>query len=66
MSLLSARNSKGTHSHPQLLALLNNGQCAHLKGPLLDTEAFLLSLTGCFNPLDTEATPNCMLLDSFP
>ena len=66
MSLLSARNSKGTHPHPQSLALLNDAQCACLKGPLLDTEASLLNLTECFNPLDAEATPGCRLLDSFP
>ena len=66
MSLLSARNSKGTHPHSQLLALLNNAQCACLKGPLLDTEASLLSLTEHFNPLDAEVTPGCGLLDSFP
>ena len=66
MSLLSARNSKGTRPHPQLLALLNDAQCARLKGPLLDTEALLLNLTKCFNPLDAKATPGCRLLDSFP
>ena len=66
MSLLSARNSKGTRPHPQSLALLNDAQCACLKGPLLDTEASLLNLTERFNPLDAEATPGCRLLDSFP
>ena len=66
MSLLSARNSKGTRPHPQSLALLNDTQCARLKGPLLDTEASLLNLTERFNPLDAEATPGCRLLDSFP
>ena len=66
MSLLSARNSKGTYPHSQSLALLNDAQCAYLKGPLLDTEASLLNLTECFNPLDAEATPGCRLLDSFP
>jgi len=65
MSLLSARNSKGTHPHPQSLAFLNDTQCAYLKGPLLDTEASLLNLTERFNPLDAEATPGCSLLDSF-
>ena len=48
--------SKGTRSHPQSLALLNDAQCACLKGPLLNTEASLLNLTECFNPLDTEAS----------
>ena len=66
MSLLSVRNSKGTYSHAQSLALLNNAQCTCLKGLLLDTEALLLSLTECFNSLDAEATPGCRLLDSFP
>ena len=36
-----------------------------MNGSLLDTEASLLSLTECFNPLDAEATPGCRLLDSF-
>ena len=66
MFLLSARNSKGTRPHPWSLALLNDTQYAHLKGPLLDTEAFLLSLTECFYSLDAKATPDCRLLDSFP
>jgi len=66
MFLLSARNSKGTHPHPQLLALLNDAQCTCLKGSLLDTEVLLLSLTECFNPLDVETTLGCRLLDSFP
>ena len=66
MSLLSARNSKGTCSHPQSLALLNDTQCAHLKDPLLDTEVSLLILTEHFKPLDAEAIPGCRLLDSFP
>ena len=65
MSLLSARNSKGTPPHPQSLVLLNDTQCAHLKSPLLNTEASLLNLTKRFNPLDAEATPGCRLLDSF-
>ena len=65
MSLLSARNSKGTHSYLQLLALLNDVQCTRLKGPLLDTEVFLLSLTEYFNPFDAKVTPDCRLLDSF-
>ena len=51
MSLLSAKHSKGTPPHPQSLALLNDTQCACLKGPLLDTEAFLLNLTECFDPI---------------
>ena len=66
MSLLSAKHSKGTPPHPQSLALLNDTQCARLKGPLLDTEASLLNLTECFDPLHAEATPGCRLLDSFP
>ena len=66
MSLLSAKHSKGTPPHPQSLALLNDTQCACLKGPLLDTEASLLNLTECFNSLYAEATPGCRLLDSFP
>ena len=66
ISLFSARNSKGTCPHPQLLAFLNDAQCARLKGPLLYTEASLLNLTECFNSLDAEATPGCRLLDSFP
>jgi len=66
MSLLSAKHSKGAPSHPQSLALLNNTQCAHLKGPLLDTEASLLKFTEYFDPLHAEATPGCRLLDSFP
>ena len=41
MSLLSAKHSKGTPPHPQSLALLNDTQYAHLKGPLLDTAEFL-------------------------
>ena len=66
MSLLSAKNSKGTHFHPQSLALLNDAQCTCLKGTFLDTEASLLSLTKCFNLLDAEIIPDCRLLDSFP
>ena len=66
MSLLSAKNSKSTSPHPQLLALLNDAQCACLKGSLLDTEVSLLNLTEHFKLLDTEATPDCRLLDSFP
>ena len=66
MSLLSAKHSKGALPHPQSLALLNNIQCACLKGPLLDTEASLLNLTECFNSLYAEATPGCRLFDSFP
>ena len=65
MSLLSAKHSKGAPPHPQSLTLLNDIQCAHLKGPLLDTEASLLNLTECFNPLHAETTPDCRLLDSF-
>ena len=66
MSLLSAKHSKDTPPHPQSLALLNNTQCACLKGSLLDTEVSLLNLTECFDPLHTEAIPGCRLLDSFP
>ena len=66
ISLLSARNSKGTRPHPQLLVLLNDAQYAHLKGLLLDIEVSLLSLTKCFKLLDAETIPGCRLLDSFP
>ena len=66
MSLLSAKCSKNTPPHPQSLALLNNTQCARLKDPLLDTEAFLLNLTECFNLLHAKVIPGCRLLDSFP
>ena len=66
MSLLSAKHSKGTPPHPQSLALLNDSQYACLKGPLLGTEASLLNLIECFDPLHAEATPGCRLLDSFP
>jgi len=65
MFLLSARNSKGTSPYSQLLALLSNIQCACLKGSLLDTEVSLLNLTEYFNLFDTEAIPDCRLLDSF-
>ena len=58
--------SKGAPPHPQSLALLNDTQCARLKGPLLDTEASLLNLTECFDLLHAETTPGCRLLDSFP
>ena len=66
MSLLSAKHSKGAPPHPQSLALLNDTQYACLKGPLLDTEASLLNLIECFDPLHAEAIPGCRLLDSFP
>ena len=66
ISLLSAKHSKSAPPHPQFLALLNDIQCACLKGPLLDTEVSLLNLTECFDPLHAEATPGCRLLDSFP
>ena len=66
MSLLSAKHSKGAPPHPQSLVLLNNTQCTHLKGPLLDTEASLLNLTEYFDSLHAEATPGCRLPDSFP
>ena len=65
MSLLSTKHSKGAPPHPQSLALLNDIQCAHLKGSLLDTEASLLNLTECFNPLHAEAILGCRLLDCF-
>ena len=41
---------EGECPHPQSLALLNDAQCARLKGPFLDTEASLLNLTERFNP----------------
>ena len=66
MSLLSAKHSKGTSSHLQSLALLNDTQCAHLKGLLLDTEASLLNFTECFDFLHAETTPGYRLLDNFP
>ena len=65
ISLLSAKHSKGAPPYPQSLALLNDIQCARLKDPLLDTEASLLNLTECFDPLHAEATLGCRLLDSF-
>ena len=65
MFLLSAKHSKSAPSHPQSLALLNDIQCAHLKGPLLNIKASLLNLTECFDPLYTEAILGCRLLDSF-
>ena len=64
--LPSARNSKGTSSYSQSLALLSNTQCACLKSSLLDTEVSLLNLTKYFNLFDTKAIPGCRLLDSFP
>ena len=66
MFLLSAKHSKSISSHPQSLALLNDTQCAHLKGSFLDTKASLLNFTECFDLLDAEAIPGCRLLDSFP
>jgi len=65
MSLLSAKYSKGASPYPQSLALLNDIQCACLKGPFLDTEASLLNLTKCFDLLHAEITLGCRLLDSF-
>ena len=62
MSLLSARNSKSTCSHSQLLILLNNTQCACLKSLFLDTEVLFSNLTKCFNFFDAEAIPGCRLL----
>ena len=66
ISLLSDKHSKSVPSHPQFLTLLNDTQCACLKGPFLDTEVSLLNLTECFNSLYAEATLGCRLLDSFP
>ena len=66
LSLLSARNSKDTHPHPQSLALLNVAQSARLRSPLLDTEMSLLNLTECFDSLHPEICPGCRLLDNFP
>jgi len=64
--LLSARNSKGTHPHPQSFALLTDAQSAWLRSPFLDTEASLLNLTEHFNSLHSEICPGCRLLDNFP
>ena len=66
LTLLSARNSKGTHSYPQSLALLTDAQSAQLRSPLLDTKASLLNLTECFDSLHPEICPECRLLDNFP
>jgi len=65
LSRLSACNSKGAHPHPQSLALLTDAQSAWLRSPLLDTEAFLLNLTKCFDSLYPEICPGCRLLDNF-
>ena len=65
LSLLSVCNSKGAHPHPQSLALLTDAQSAWLRSPLLDTEAFLLNLTKCFDSLYPEICPGCRLLDNF-
>ena len=65
MSLLSARNSKGTRPHSQSLALLTDAQSAQLRSPLLDTEASLLNLTEHFSPLHPEMCPGHRLLDNF-
>jgi len=54
LSLLSARNSKGAHPHPQSLALLTNAQSARLRSSLLDTEVSLLNLTERFDSLYPE------------
>ena len=59
LSLLSARNSKGAHPHPQSLALLTDAQSAWLRSPLLDTEASLLNLTERFDSLYSEIRPGC-------
>jgi len=66
MSLLSAHNSKGAHSHSQSLALLTNAQSTRLRNPLLDTEVSLLNLTEYFSPLHPEMYPGHRLLDNFP
>ena len=66
MSLLSVKHSKDTCLYLQSLALLNDIQCAYLKGSFLNTKAFLLNLTECFNPLDVEAILDCRWLDNFP
>jgi len=66
LSLLSACNSKGTHPHPQSLALLTDAQSAQLRSPFLDTEASLLNLTERFDSLYPELCPGCRLLDNFP
>jgi len=65
LSLLSPRNSKGAHPHPQSLALLTDAQSARLRSPLLDTEASLLNLIERFNSLYPETHPGCRLLDNF-
>ena len=65
MSLLSAKYFKSTCPHPQSLAVLNDIQCACLKGSLLNTKASLLNLIECFNLLDTETTLGYRLLDNF-
>ena len=66
LSLLSARNSKGAHPHPQSLALLTNVQSARLRSSLLNTKASLLNLTECFDSLHPEIRPGCRLLNNFP
>ena len=66
LSLLSARNSKGAHPHPQSLALLTDAQSAWLRSPLLDTKASLLNFIEHFDSLHPEIRPGCRLLDNFP
>ena len=66
MSLLSAQHSKSAPPHPQSLALSNDTQRACFKGSLLDTEASLLNLTECLDPLYIEVCPGCRLLYNFP
>jgi len=66
LSLLSTRNSKGAHPHPQSLALLTDAQSTWLRSSLLDTEASLLNLTERFDSLYPETYPGYRLLDNFP
>jgi len=66
LSLLSTRNSKSAHPHPQSLALLTDAQSAQLRSPLLNTEASLLNLTERFDSLHPEIRPGYRLLDNFP
>jgi len=66
MSLLSVKNLKGACSHPDLLALFNNIKYAHLKNPLLNTEASFFNFTKHSNLFDVEAILGCRLLANFP
>jgi len=65
MFLLSTHNSKNACPHSQSLALLTDVQSTQLRSPLLDTEASLLNLIECFDPLHSEAHLECRLLDNF-